>query len=67
MVMYVDDGYVVDAFSPAADKELETLHAKFTIETSRSVVYSQAPSPYTVYLWYTTRESLGGVFPGGVW
>ena len=32
MVMYVDDGYVVDAFSPAADKELETLHAKFTIE-----------------------------------
>ena len=32
LVMYVDDGYVVDAFSPAADKELKILHDKFTID-----------------------------------
>ena len=32
IVMYVDDGYVVDAFSSAADAELEALHAAFTIE-----------------------------------
>ena len=31
-VMYVDDGYVVDAHSAAADAELAALHAAFTIE-----------------------------------
>ena len=31
IVMYVDDGYVVDAFSPAADAELEELNRAFTI------------------------------------
>jgi len=32
LVMYVDDGYVVDAFSPLADAELQQLHDAFTIE-----------------------------------
>ena len=32
MVMYVDDGYVVDANSSLADAELATLHAAFTID-----------------------------------
>ena len=31
IVMYVDDGYVVDASSPLADKELKQLHDAFTI------------------------------------
>ena len=31
LVMYVDDGYVVDAHSPAADAELETLNSAFTL------------------------------------
>ena len=29
--MYVDDGYVTDFFSAAADAELELLHKAFTI------------------------------------
>ena len=32
LVMYVDDGYVVDSFSDAAMAELEALHRAFTIE-----------------------------------
>jgi len=32
IVMYVDDGFVVDSFSPAADAELAALHAAFTID-----------------------------------
>ena len=32
IVMYVDDGYCVDSGSAAADAELKTLHAKFTID-----------------------------------
>ena len=31
MVIYVDDGYVIDAFSAAADAELAELNAAFTI------------------------------------
>ena len=31
MVMYVDDGYVIDAFSQCADAELKALHDAFTI------------------------------------
>ena len=31
MVMYVDDGYVTDTFSAAAETELAKLHAAFTI------------------------------------
>ena len=31
IVMYVDDGYVVDAYSAAADAELEQLNKAFTI------------------------------------
>ena len=31
-VMYVDDGYVTDAISAAAQAELDALHAAFTIE-----------------------------------
>ena len=29
--MYVDDGFVVDSFSDAADAELEALHRAFTV------------------------------------
>ena len=32
LVMYVDDGYVVDAYSSAADAELQQLNAAFKIE-----------------------------------
>ena len=32
VVMYVDDGFVVDSFSPAADAELDLLHRAFTVE-----------------------------------
>ena len=32
LVMYVDDGYVVDSSSPLADKELQILHQAFTID-----------------------------------
>ena len=31
MVIYVDDGYVIDSFSDAADAELEQLNAAFKI------------------------------------
>ena len=31
VVMYVDDGFVVDSFSPHADAELEALHRAFTV------------------------------------
>ena len=31
LVMYVDDGYVVDSYSKCADVELDQLHAAFTI------------------------------------
>ena len=31
MVMYVDDGFVVDSYLPAADAELEALHRAFTV------------------------------------
>ena len=31
LVMYVDDGYVVDSSSPLADAELQQLHDAFTI------------------------------------
>ena len=31
LVMYVDDGYVVDARSAAADAELERFHREFKI------------------------------------
>mgnify|MGYP001358763752 CR=1 FL=1 len=32
MVMYVDDGFVVDSFSAAADAELDALHQAFTVQ-----------------------------------
>jgi len=32
LVMYVDDGYVIDAYSTAADAELEQLNASFKID-----------------------------------
>ena len=32
LVMYVDDGYVIDAYSAAADAELAQLNASFKIE-----------------------------------
>ena len=32
LVMYVDDGYVVDSFSAAADAELEALNQAFTVD-----------------------------------
>ena len=32
LVMYVDDGYVVDSFSDAAMAELDALHRAFTID-----------------------------------
>ena len=32
LVMYVDDGYVIDAYSAAADAELEQLNASFKID-----------------------------------
>ena len=31
IVMYVDDGYVIDAYSAAADAELEQLNRAFTV------------------------------------
>ena len=31
LVMYVEDGYVIDAYSAAADAELEQLNASFKI------------------------------------
>ena len=30
--MYVDDGFAVDSFSPAADAELDALHCAFTVD-----------------------------------
>ena len=32
VVMYVDDGYVVDAYSAAADAELDRLNKAFTVD-----------------------------------
>ena len=31
MVMYVDDGYTIDSYSPAADAELQTLNDAFKL------------------------------------
>ena len=36
ILMYVDDGYVVTNWSKAADAELKTLHAKFSLKRKPS-------------------------------
>ena len=67
LVMYVDDGYVVDESSPLADAELKLLHEAFTIEIKPArfflgnniiihdvdAVAGGAAVPTTVQLWAT--------------
>jgi len=39
LVMYVDDGYVVDDNSALADAELDALHAAFTIDVKPAAFF----------------------------
>ena len=39
LVMYVDDGYVIDEYSAAADAELALLHAAFTIDVKPAAFF----------------------------
>ena len=69
LVMYVDDGYLVDEFSPLADAELKILHDAFTIEIKPArfflgnniiihdvdAVAGGAAVPTTTQLWATDR------------